>query len=362
MADASKFEMFGQILNLKDTTARNNADSAQSKADLAYSLADSANNLANSANNLANTANNTANKALEKTSNGVSFKKTIILGDSFAGSWYDGYQSWAQLFKNFVENVGGECSVYSYGGTGFVATGLENVTFADAWTDKVVPSEPEISETTCVIVQGGLNDYNQTTDVEKAGVKRLLQKIKESCPNSRIYGAVLYSLFQPFSTTMFGIYSGFRESGISATTSAPFQMLNRPELFSDDKLHPNKDGMELIFNSILSFIMGNGEWIEPIGGFVGGLGGGIIWRLTRDGSITIVAFGSSNSTDDTQSIGNVGYLAPNNYLAFSAYSDSGANTFFTIDTNGDAKIFKNDSGSHQLGTWRFSGTIPVTLK
>lgn len=327
MADVTNFNMFGQTVNIKDVTARNTADNA-----------------------------------LNRTGNGVDFSKTIIIGDSFSGSWYADYQSWAQLFKTFVESDGGVCSVYSYGGTGFVATGIENVTFADAWTDKVVPAEPEIDKTTCVIVQGGLNDYNQTSDAEKSGVKRLLQKIKNSCPNARIYGAVLYSLFQPFSTTMFGIFNGFSESGVYATTSAPFQMLNRPELFASDKLHPNKAGMELMFNSVLSFIMGASEWLEPVGGFVGGLGGGIIWRLTRDGAITVVAFGSSTSTDDTQSIGNLGYLAPNNYLAFPAYSDSGANTFFTIGTDGVAKIFKNDSAAHQLGTWRFSGVIPVTLK
>lgn len=327
MADVTNFSMFGQTVNIKDVIARN-----------------------------------AAKNALGRTGNGVDFSKTIILGDSFSGSWYDGCQSWAQLFKTFVESTGGECSVYSYGGTGFVATGIENVTFADAWTDKVIPAEPEVSKTTCVIVQGGLNDYNQTTEAEKAGVKRLLQKVKDSCPDAKIYGAVLYSLFQPFSTTLFGIYNGFREMGIPATTSAPFLMLNRPELFADDSLHPNKEGMELMFNSVLSFIMGTGEWVEPVGGFVGGLGGGIIWRLTRDGAITVVAFGNSTSTEDTQSIGNIGYLAPNNYLAFPAYSDSGANTFFTIDTNGDAKIFKNDSGAHQLGTWRFAGVIPVTLK
>lgn len=325
--DVTNFNMFGQSIYVKDSAART-----------------------------------TANTALNRTGNGVDFSKTIIIGDSFSGSWYSSYQSWAQMFKNFVETNGGVCSVYSYGGTGFVATGLENVSFADAWTDKIVPAETEISKTTCVIVQGGLNDYNQTTDAEKAGVKRLLQKIKDSCPGAKIYGAVLYSLFQPFSTTLFGIYNGFREMGIPATTCAPFLMLNRPELFADDNLHPNKEGMELMFNSILSFIMGTGEWIEPVGGFVGGLGGGIIWRLTRDGAIVVVAFGSSASTEDTQTVGNIRYLSPGNYLAFPAYSDSGANTFFSIDTNGDVKIFKNDSGTHQLGTWRFAGVIPVTLK
>lgn len=297
---------------------------------------------------------------LKKIAKPIDFSKVLIIGDSFSGDWYSGYQSW---YHKFGEICGAETiKAYSYGGSGFVATGIENVNFADAFTDKVVPNEPNIKDYTLVIVQGGLNDYNQTTDDEKAGVKRLLEKIKTYCPNATIAGLTSISLFQPFRTTLFGINDGFSEMGVINTVDGVYWMLGNTSLFADDNLHPNEAGMNFIASAFYNFLCTGSPIPSHTGGFIGGLGGGIIWQMFP-GFLQVVAFGNSTATDDTQDIGNIGeWLRPNNYLALPAYSDSGALTFLTFDTDGNFKIFKNDSGAHQLGSWRFAGVIPITLK
>lgn len=290
----------------------------------------------------------------------IDFSKVLVIGDSFSGDWYEGYKSW---YHKFGELCGAETiKAYSYGGSGFVAAGIENVNFADAFTDKVVPNEPNIKDYTLVIVQGGLNDYNQTTDDEKAGVKRLLEKIKTYCPNATIAGLTSISLFQPFRTALFGINDGFSEMGVINTVDGVYWMLGNTSLFADDNLHPNEAGMNFIASAFYNFLCSGSPIPSHTGGFVGGLGGGVIWQMFP-GFLQVFAFGNSTATDDTQDIGNIGeWLKPNNYLALPAYSDSGALTFLTFDTDGNFKIFKNDSGAHQLGTWRFAGVIPITLK
>lgn len=323
MADVTNFSLFGQTVNIKDAVARN-----------------------------------TASKALNRTGNGVDFSKTVIIGDSFAGDSF-GYSPWSHVFRDMID---GECNIFSFGGSGFVATGLRNKSFADGWTDVVVPGVTNIGNVTCVIVQGGVNDYNQTTDAEKAGVARLLTKIKESCPKARIFGITNTMLFQPYRTTWFGIQQGFANAGVPNTVNGWCWMLNRRELFGDDELHPNENGMVWLAHAIYNFITAGVETPEYSGGFIGGLGGGIMYTIVN-GALQFFGYGNSTSTENSQDIGTIGnFLKPSQYIAIPCYTDGGTASWVSIDTTGKVGIYKKDTTSAIIGKWRVIATVPITMQ
>ena len=96
MADIANLKVGANTYSLKDTTARNTANSAQSTAESAESKADQAIADSASATQLANTANATANNALNiaNTANaGQKNANTKIDGASIVGNYTDTTQT-----------------------------------------------------------------------------------------------------------------------------------------------------------------------------------------------------------------------------------------------------------------------------
>lgn len=222
---------------------------------------------------------------LENKSN-YNCRNTVIIGDSFAGNWYSNYQSYAYLLKNLlnIETL----HIYSIGGAGFLGKGTlapySNVTFQE-YLDSAFSSEMSsyASDVTMVIIQGGGNDYNQEYGAETTAVKNLINDIKTKFPNAKIYGVSGFWLHNMFSDTKNGIIRGFNETGTPLFPHCFYTFVNHTEYFNEDKLHPNKTGMEIMANAIANNILYGVTYDCNQGGFISADGGGFIWQITNDG-------------------------------------------------------------------------------
>ena len=222
---------------------------------------------------------------LENKSN-YNCRNVVILGDSFAGNWYSNYQSYAYLLKNLlnIETL----HVYSLGGVGFLGKGTlapySNVTFQE-YLDAAFSSEMSsyANDVTMFIIQGGGNDYKQLYEAETAAVKNLINDIKSKFPNAKIYGVSGFWLHNMYSDTKNGIIKGFNETGTPLFPHCFYTFINHHEYFNEDKLHPNKTGMEIMANAIANNILYGATYDCNQGGFIRANGGGFVWQITNDG-------------------------------------------------------------------------------
>lgn len=227
---------------------------------------------------------NNGTKNLETT--GYSFNNVVIIGDSFAGAWYSGYQSYAYLLKDLLKI--NTLHVYSIGGAGFVAKGnltpYSDVTFQE-YLDSAYDSEMKnfANDVSLVIIQGGGNDYKQEYEEETNAVKNLIADIKTKFPNADIYGVSGFWLHNMFLDTKSGIIRGFNESGVSLFPNCFYTFINHTDYFNDDKLHPNKLGMEIMATAIANNLMYGSCYNCNQAGFISAPGGGFIWQITNEG-------------------------------------------------------------------------------
>lgn len=227
---------------------------------------------------------NNGTKNLETT--GYSFNNVLIIGDSYAGTWYSGYQSYAYLLKDLLKI--NTLHVYAIGGAGFMGKGtlepFSNVTFQE-YLDAAYESEMKSFSTdvSLVIIQGGGNDYKQEYGAETTAVKNLISDIKTKFPNADIYGVSGFWLHNMFSDTKNGIIRGFNESGVPLFPNCFYTFINHTDYFSTDKLHPNKLGMKIMAHSIANNLMYGSDYNCNQGGFISAPGGGFIWQITNDG-------------------------------------------------------------------------------
>ena len=227
---------------------------------------------------------NNGTKNLETT--GYSFNNVLILGDSFAGNWYSGYQSYAYLLKDLLKI--NTLHVYSIGGAGFMGKGtlepFTEVTFQE-YLDAAYESEMKSfsNDVSLVIIQGGGNDYKQEYNAETAAVKNLLADIKIKFPNADIYGVSGFWLHNMFLDTKSGIIRGFNESGVPLFPNCFYTFINHTDYFNGDKLHPNKLGMEIMAKAIANNLMFGSDYDCNQSGFISAPGGGFVWQATNDG-------------------------------------------------------------------------------
>ena len=222
---------------------------------------------------------------LENKSN-YNCRNVVILGDSFAGNWYSNYQSYAYLLKNLlnIETL----HVYSLGGAGFLAKGIlapySDVTFQE-YLDAAFSSEMAsyANDVTMVIIQGGGNDYKQNYDAETTAVKNLVNDIKTKFPNAKIYGVSGFWLHNMYLDTKSGIIRGFNETGTPLFPHCFYTFINHSAYFNEDKLHPNKTGMEIMANAIANNILYGATYDCNQSGFISAKDGGFVWQITNDG-------------------------------------------------------------------------------
>lgn len=229
---------------------------------------------------------NNGTKNLETT--GYSFNNVLIIGDSFAGTWYSGYQSYAYQLKDLLKI--NTLHIYSIGGGGFIGKGnlapYSNVTFQE-YLDAAYDSEMKSFSTdvSLVIIQGGGNDYNQEYGVETTAVKNLIADIKTKFPNADIYGVSGFWLHNMFKDTKSGIIRGFNESGVPLFPNCFYTFINHFDYFSNDKLHPNELGMSIMAKAIANNLMYGSDYNCNQAGFIPAAGGGFMWQITNDGML-----------------------------------------------------------------------------
>ena len=224
---------------------------------------------------------------------------TVIIGDSFAGTWYDGYQSYAYQLKDLLKID--TLHVYSIGGAGFIAKGnigsYSNVNYQEFLDAEYSNMQDFANDVTLVIIQGGGNDYKQEFGNETTAVKNLISDIKSKFPNAEIYGISGFWLHNMFSDTKKGITRGFNESGVTLFPNCFYTFLSRNEYFLEDKLHPNKLGMQIMSKAIANNILHGISYDCTFGGFISATGGGAIWEFDNDGNLNMhIECAASSST------------------------------------------------------------------
>ena len=247
----------------------------------------------------------------------------VIIGDSFAGTWYSGYESYAYQLKTML-NIN-TLHVYSIGGAGFLARGTlspySNVTFQE-YLDAAYNAEMQkfADSVTLVIIQGGGNDFNQDRDAEKAAVINLITDIKSKFKNADICGVTGFWLHNMYINTKDGIVNGFNAAGVNLLP-AFYAFINRTSWFNDDKLHPNATGMAIMAAAVANYILYGATYDSTQRDFISVSGGGVIWTVTNDGLFN--AYVITSATDTICAIPKA--LQPNEDNNFSiAYNSSGA--------------------------------------
>ena len=262
----------------------------------------------------------------------------VIIGDSFAGTWYDGYKSYAYLLKDLLDIE--TLHVYSIGGAGFLAKGAlapySNVTYKE-YLDSAYETEMSAfaNDVTLVIVQGGGNDYKQEYGAERTAVKNLITDIKSKFKNADVYGVSGFWLHNMFSDTKNGIINGFNESGTPLFEHSFYTFINHSEYFVTDKLHPNALGMAIMANAISNNILYGITYDCNQGGFIPSEGGGFVWQITSDGMLR--GYVVTTKTDIVCDIPKTLQPTENDVFGF-AYTASGAFVALWYN-NGQLKVY-----------------------
>ena len=267
---------------------------------------------------------------------GFNTKNVVIIGDSFAGTWYSGYTSYAYILKDLlnIETL----HVYSIGGAGYVAKGNlaphENVTYQE-YLDAAFNTEMSTyaNDVTLVIVQGGGNDYKQEYGRERTAIKNLITDIKSKFTNADIYGVSGFWLHNMYSDTKNAIINGYNEAGVPLFNHSFYTFINHAEYFASDKLHPNALGMKIMANAIANDILYGIPYDCNQGGFIPASGGGFVWQITSDGLLR--GFVITTETETVCAIPKTLQPGENDVFGF-AYTGSGA--FVALWYN---KIYEN---------------------
>lgn len=269
---------------------------------------------------------------------GFNTKNVVIIGDSFAGTWYSGYTSYAYILKDLlnIETL----HVYSIGGAGYVGKGnlapYENVTYQE-YLDAAFNTgmSTYANDVTLVIVQGGGNDYKQEYGRERTAVKNLITDIKSKFTNADIYGVSGFWLHNMYSDTKNGIINGYNEAGVPLFNHSFYTFVNHAEYFASDKLHPNELGMKIMANAIANDILYGIPYDCNQGGFIPASGGGFVWQITSDGLLR--GFVITTATETVCAIPKPLQPAENDVFGF-AYTGSGAFVALWYN-NGALKVY-----------------------
>lgn len=370
MADFDKINIDSASYNVKDTKAREDlAAEIQNRTSADQTLQKNINDVTQNLEsevsereqadaNLQNQITGNAN-ALSKIPafNAYSKGSVLIVGDSFAGTW-QGFESgsWA---NRFIQKLGNPTHyIYSYGGCGFTAGDNSNQrNFAQNIAQDVYPALQSVANAiTLVVIQGGVNDYNQTEGTEQQNTRQCIENIKSYFPNAKIVGLTNLSLTKMYRTTMLGINKAFAEAGVPNLVYGNYYTLGATEYFADDELHPNDAGHSYIASICYAMLMGGTMVPNRHGLFVPDTGGGLIYQIFGD-KLEIYGYANITATDKTHTIGTIStYLAPKNYTAIPVYADSGL-AYLVLQTNGTMEYYSPNAIPSGFGNVRVNCTI-----
>lgn len=235
MSDVSKFNVMGEIVNVKDTSARS-------------SLA----TLRTDTNNKINAINNRLDHE----------EITLLVGDSYG----NGYTPEGQIegwTVRLARLLTGRVLHKSVNGAGFLAKGDGGATFQSILTDlRRQITNADIPYVSRIIIGGGFNDqFGDVSDIVSS-ITRFSNYAKSTFPKAKISILVLGWGANPgqrtniYNTVFNAYYNGASRNGLGYCEDCCYA-LHDYSRFSSDGFHPNSAGMNALTFAINSYIANN---------------------------------------------------------------------------------------------------------
>ena len=162
--------------------------------------------------------------------------------------------------------------IYSFGGAGYVAGDIDtHQNYEQLFTNTIVPElGGSIASYSAVVVFSGPNDYKQDYTTQYGAVTSFLTAVKNKMPKACIIGLNGATLDQKFNSTQFATNDAYAAFGATTFPNAAYWMIGRTDLFQDDHLHPNENGMKFIAGMLLNAIKSGDDSSSHIHFFANG--------------------------------------------------------------------------------------------
>lgn len=261
MADVSKFQLFGVDYNVKDSTARSNAQTAIETANGASTTANDASLIAGTANTNATNAVNTANLVNIKAGNG----KIICIGDSYLQGYNpDGnVTSWGTYLRTFLNKTTNDVKIYAEGGCGFVAVG-NGKRFEDLLNTAVADSSFQNSDVSLIIIGGGFNDAANGASNADLSTRfgNCESIITTNFPNAKTVVAFMGAAQSPeVLVTYDKLYNAIMRYNNNAQVhnmsfiyNAGIGLKANGNMLGSDGIHPNQEGQICLAKTLFNFL------------------------------------------------------------------------------------------------------------
>lgn len=293
MADVTKFRLFGIDYNVKDSTARTNANNALVNANSAVQTANNANITANNAITIANRMPILAGKG-----------SIVCIGDSYLqGYTPDGnVNSWGIQLRNRLGRSTSNFFIKAEGGAGFANVGQQGHTFEGLVDQAISDSSIVKADVSLFIVGGGYNDASASKPTAEivAGMSNVKTKIRNSFPNAEILYVFMANSQFPDNLTYDKLYNtyyrwirGANNAGVPIVYNAGVVLKGETDAtMATDGRHPNEYGESLIMQTILNYLYGgNALNVSQTFDYANTKA---IWSLSDNSTVTIAFYGNSD--------------------------------------------------------------------
>lgn len=270
MADVKNIIVDGVTYAIKDETARNEINSID---DEILKIKDDV------------SANDTAITSLKtEVRNGISFAKTILIGDSFlngTGATNPAADNWGAQIQKYIT---GDFKAFPNGGGGFLTSGAAGTNF----TGQISPGGAayaafaDRNDVTAIIAVGGVNDGDGIIDIIYNAAKTFVQTAKANFPNAKIFMLYNPTVAPTLPCQQFmGVVQAATDTGaFTAPMSFGWIWDARDRYNSGDNIHPNTLGYALMGSILAGWLLHGSERV-PVRTVANGYGG-LMWYFTFD--------------------------------------------------------------------------------
>lgn len=238
MSDVSKIQMNGEILNIKDSTARASVNTL-----------------------------NASVKTLNASVNTLINKNIIIIGDSYGVDSSSGGKSWA----SYVEDIYTNCIRLTVGGTGFGSDVYMDTNWLEMLENASVTNKAIIKD---IYVFGGANDANLlydgrlTTNVLANRINSFCQYCATNYPNAIVHiGFIGWYLGREKFNAYINVKNVYRECALnnanaSYVSGIEYIMHNTGFINTTDLIHPIKSASKLLGTVICNVINSKSDCVN----------------------------------------------------------------------------------------------------
>lgn len=309
MADVKNIIVDGVTYAIKDETARNDINSIDTE-------------LLNIKDDVSANVDNIKTLQTELRG-GVSFAKTILIGDSFlngTGATNPNRDNWGEQIKKYIK---GEFKSFPNGGGGFLTVGATGTNF----TGQISPggvafsAYPDRSAVTSIIAVGGVNDGDGSIDTIYNAAKTFVLTAKANFPNAKIFIVYNPTVAPTLPCQQFmGIVQAAADTGaFTPTMSFGWIWEGRDAYNSGDDIHPNTIGYSLMGSILAGWLLHGSERV-PVRTTANGYGG-LTWYFTFDKDFLYIRVVGKTTIQLTGNIlsGLSKCLTPGNEINLSSY-------------------------------------------